>query len=132
MKKTVLFALLVLIFAQSACLRVPPRCKVPTCYVAIDHNHAVGTETRANGDTKDVGKIYRGVPFFTYIFRKKYKAQEFKGYYRKINGIEAYDKRKSKSYTTYSKKKKNKKKVEAKPSETPPAETPPPTEEKKE
>jgi hypothetical protein len=128
MKNIVLSCLLILLVLQTACLRIPPRCKNPTCYVAIDHNHAIGTETRANGDTKDVGKIYRGVPFFTYLFRKKYKAQEFKGYYRKINGIEAYDKRKSKSYTTY-KKKKKKKKV-TKPTETP-AETPPASNEEK-
>ncbi len=129
MKNTILSCLLILLVVQTSCLRVPPRCKVPTCYVAIDHNHAIGSETRANGDTKDVGKVFRGVPFFTYIFRKKYKAQEFKGYYRKINGIEAYDKRKSKSYTTYKKKKKKKKVV--KPAESTPAETPPASNEEK-
>lgn len=93
MKKLLIFSLLLLLGVQTACLRVPPRCKIPNCYVAVDHNHAIGSETRANGDTKDVGKVFRGTPYFSYIFRKKYKAQESKGYYRKIDGREAYDKR---------------------------------------
>lgn len=80
------------LIGQTACLRVPPRCKIPSCYVAIDHNHAYGSETRAN-QTKNVSKVWRGVPYFSYIFRKKYKAQESKGYYRKIDGREAFEKR---------------------------------------
>jgi hypothetical protein len=126
MKKIVIFALIILVAVQSACLRVPPRCKIPNCNVAIDHNHAYGSETRANGETKDVAKVWRGVPYFSYVFRKKFKAQESRGYYRKIDGREAYDKRKSLNNVSKKKKKKKKtEKKETKPEESKPAETQP-------
>ena len=94
MKSITLFLLICLGVMGTACLRVPPRCKIPNCHVAIDHNHAYGSETRAN-ETKAVAKVWRGVPYFSYIFRKKYKAQDSRGYYRKIDGREAYDKRRN-------------------------------------
>lgn len=125
MKKSIIFSLVVLLLVQSACLRIPPRCKIPNCNVAIDHNHAYGSETRANGETKDVAKVWRGVPWFSYVFRKKYKAQESRGYYRKIDGREAYDKRKSLYNVSKKKKKKKTEKKETKPEETKPAETQP-------
>jgi|GEM_PF-2942846 len=94
MKKIRTLAFVVLLIAQTAC-HVPPLCKIPDCHVAIDHNHAYGAETRAN-KTKNVSKVWRGVPYLSYIFRKKFKSQESKGYYRKIDGREAYDKRRPK------------------------------------
>ena len=90
MKPVILLFFILVITQFSSC--APPLCKIQNCHVAIDHNHVFGAETRAN-QTTDKMKVYRGVSYFSYIFRKRYKAQESKGYYRKIDNREAYQKR---------------------------------------
>ncbi|MCU0447767.1 MAG: hypothetical protein MUE85_22945 [Microscillaceae bacterium] len=72
----------------SACM--PPRCKIPNCHVVIDHNHARYGETVSGGEAAT--RVYRGLPWYRYAFRKKYKAKNSMGRYRKIDTREAYDK----------------------------------------
>jgi hypothetical protein len=72
----------------SACL--PPRCKIEQCHVVIDHNHVKYGETVGGGESQN--RVYRGLPWYRYVFRKKYKAKNSDGRYRKIDTREAYDK----------------------------------------
>jgi hypothetical protein len=63
----------------------------------IDHNHAYGTAEKAGVKT-NVSKVYRGLPWYRYLFRKKYRATDagetkVRGKYRKIDTREAYDKK---------------------------------------
>ncbi len=74
-----------LLFASSC---VPPRCKMDNCAVIIDHNHQKYGETVKGG--KSSVRVYRGVAWHRYIFRKKYKAKSADGKYRKIDTREAY------------------------------------------
>jgi hypothetical protein len=111
---------------------IPPRCKIPNCTVVIDHNHAYGTR-ETEGRKTQVAKVYRGVPFFAYVFRKKYRAQNSMGYYRKIDTREAYKKSiHKKNYVEYKKKSKKKKEKPAEPTipteNANPTTTPQPTE----
>jgi hypothetical protein len=86
--KNILFVTLLLVVSASAC--IPPKCKIPNCHVVIDHNHLkYGKEVKGG---QSPYKVYRGVPFFAYIFRKKYRAESADGYYRKIDTREAYHK----------------------------------------
>lgn len=89
--KSLIFSLLASMLLASAC--IPPRCKIPNCEVVIDHNHAKhgkGGSKPRKASNEPV--VYRGVAWYRYIFRKKYKAQTAKGRYRKIDTREAYDK----------------------------------------
>lgn len=91
MKQT-LFRLFIagfLLIQGNAC--IPPRCKIQNCEVVIDHNHRKYKEAGAEG--KSAFQVYRGLPWYRYIFRKKYKAKSANGRYRKIDTREAYDKK---------------------------------------
>lgn len=77
-----------LIILASSC--IPPRCKIPNCAVIIDHNHPRYGQTVKNNESGY--QVYRGVPWYRYIFRKKYRAKSAKGRYRRIDTREAYDK----------------------------------------
>ncbi len=81
-----LFILFSLLLLASSCM--PPRCKMPQCAVVIDHNHQKYGETVKGG--KSALRVYRGVEWHRYIFRKKYKAKSADGKYRKIDTREAY------------------------------------------
>ncbi|GAB4402133.1 MAG: hypothetical protein OHK0053_25770 [Microscillaceae bacterium] len=75
-----------ILFYCSAC--VPPRCKIPNCAVVIDHNHPkYGQEVKGK---QSPYKVYRGVAWHRYIFRKKYRAKSADGRYRKIDTREAF------------------------------------------
>jgi hypothetical protein len=97
MKNKIIFFVFVFLqtFFQS-CL-VPPRCRVPNCHVIIDHHHAIGS-FETEGAKTDVMQVYRGMPWYRYLFRKQYRVseteteQKIKGKYRKIDTREAYDK----------------------------------------
>lgn len=92
MTRSKLFSTFLIIFLLSfvsSC--IPPRCKIPNCEVAIDHNHPRYGETVKG---KESGyRVYRGLPWYRYIFRKKYRAKSAKGRYRRIDNREAYDKK---------------------------------------
>lgn len=90
----VLFCLFLLLMTSCG---IPPRCKIPACHVVIDHNHSYGSLEKAGAKTS-VSKVYRGLPWYRYLFRKKYSAGDagetkVKGKYRKIDTREAYDKK---------------------------------------
>ena len=87
-----ILSLVFIVFAASSC--IPPRCKIPNCEVIIDHNHPKYGKTVKGGKSRY--QVYRGLPWYSYIFRKKHKAKSADGRYRKIDTREAYDKRKNK------------------------------------
>ena len=90
--KHFLFILIVFsVFSGFTTSCIPPRCKIPNCHVAIDHNHPKYGQKVKGGQSPY--KVYRGVPWYNYVFRKKYKAQSADGKYRKIDNREAWDKR---------------------------------------
>lgn len=82
------FVFLFFIICTSAC--IPPRCKIPNCVVLIDHNHPKYGEEVPQG--KSTYRVFRGVPWYKYVFRKSYRAKSADGRYRKIDTREAYDK----------------------------------------
>lgn len=91
MKKEI-FALVIFLgclLLVSSC--IPPRCKIPNCEVIIDHNHPKYGEKVKGG--KSGFRVYRGLPWYQYVFRKKYRAKSADGRYRKIDTREAYDKK---------------------------------------
>jgi hypothetical protein len=88
--KAIIFFLLLVLLANLQTSCVPPRCKIPNCRVVIDHNHPKYGETV--GGNESGLRVYRGLPWYRYVFRKKYKAKSADGRYRKIDNREAYDK----------------------------------------
>ncbi len=96
-KNTLLGIILGLIMLLFSNCGIPPRCKIPACHVVIDHNHSYGSMEKAGAKTS-VSKVYRGLPWYRHLFRKKYSAGDagetkVKGKYRKIDTREAYDKK---------------------------------------
>ncbi len=84
----VLFLVIGFLLSFSSC--IPPRCKIDNCAVVIDHNHPkYGEKVKGGGSSL---RVYRGVAWYRYIFRKKYRAKSADGRYRKIDTREAYDK----------------------------------------
>ncbi len=79
--KIQLFTFLVFLLFASAC--IPPRCKIPNCHVVIDHDHMKYGKTVKGG--KSGYKVYRGLPWYRYAFRKKHKSKVSDGRYRKID-----------------------------------------------
>lgn len=94
--KSIFFILLLSLLFTTSC--IPPRCKVPQCAIIIDHVHGKHGKGGVAKGKKGQLVLYRGVPWYRYIFRKKYRVNNeirenaVKGKYRKIDTREAYDK----------------------------------------